>query len=53
MGDLRLLFATDLHGSESAFRKFLNAGRSMKVDALVLGGDLTGKALVPVIQNGT
>lgn len=52
MGDLHLLFATDLHGSESAFRKFLNAGRAMKVDALVLGGDLTGKALVPVIDDG-
>ena len=52
MGDLRLLFATDLHGSESAFRKFLNAGCALKVDALVLGGDLTGKALVPVIEDG-
>jgi Icc-related predicted phosphoesterase len=52
--DLSILFATDLHGSESAFRKFLNAGLHFKADVLVMGGDLAGKALVPVVgQNGS
>jgi Icc-related predicted phosphoesterase len=51
--DLSILFATDLHGSDSAFRKFLNAGLHFKADVLVLGGDLAGKALVPVVaENG-
>jgi Icc-related predicted phosphoesterase len=51
--DLSILFATDLHGSESAFRKFLNAGMRFKADVLVMGGDVAGKALVPVIaENG-
>jgi Icc-related predicted phosphoesterase len=51
--DLTLLFATDLHGSESAWRKFVNAGVKFKPQVLVLGGDLAGKALVPVVaENG-
>jgi Icc-related predicted phosphoesterase len=45
----RILFATDLHGSESAFRKLVNAAVKYEIDTLVLGGDLTGKALVPII----
>jgi Icc-related predicted phosphoesterase len=45
-----VLFATDLHGSESAFRKFVNAAVKFEVDLALLGGDLTGKALVPVVQ---
>jgi Icc-related predicted phosphoesterase len=47
--DLSILFATDLHGSESAYRKFLNAGIRFKADVLVMGGDVAGKALVPVV----
>lgn len=45
-----VFFATDLHGSEKCFGKFLNAADFYGVDALVLGGDLTGKVLVPIIQ---
>jgi Icc-related predicted phosphoesterase len=44
-----LFFATDLHGSEKCFGKFLNAASFYGVDALVLGGDLTGKVMVPVV----
>jgi Icc-related predicted phosphoesterase len=51
----RILFATDVHGSERCFRKFINAGSLYKVDYLILGGDITGKLLVPIVQqpNGT
>jgi Icc-related predicted phosphoesterase len=45
---LRLFFATDVHGSERCFRKFLNAASVYKVDHLILGGDITGKSLVPI-----
>jgi len=48
----RLFFATDIHGSERCFRKWLNAARVLEADCLILGGDVTGKALVPVIENG-
>ncbi len=45
---VRLFFATDIHGSEICWKKFLNAGKFYKADVLVLGGDMTGKALVPI-----
>lgn len=48
--ELRLFYASDIHGSERVFRKFLNAAKFYKVGALVFGGDLTGKAIVPFIR---
>ena len=45
-----LFFATDIHGSERCFRKFLNAAKFYGVGNLVLGGDITGKTLVPIEQ---
>ncbi len=47
----RLFFATDLHASEACFRKFLAAARVYEVDLLVLGGDVMGKALVPLVES--
>jgi Icc-related predicted phosphoesterase len=44
----RIFFATDIHGSDRCFRKFINAGRFYGVDYLILGGDITGKSLVPI-----
>ena len=45
---LRLYFATDIHGSDRCFRKFLAAAKVYEADALVLGGDIAGKGLVPI-----
>ena len=50
---LRLFFATDIHGSERCFRKWLNAREAYSVDVLILGGDITGKALVPITDMGS
>ena len=47
---LKLFYATDVHGSETTFRKWLNAAKHYGADVLVMGGDLTGKMLVPVVQ---
>jgi uncharacterized protein len=49
---LDLYYASDVHGSEQCWRKFLGAGRFYGVQALVMGGDLTGKAIVPIIVEG-
>lgn len=49
---MRLFFATDVHGSEKCWRKFLNAGKFYNAQVIVLGGDMTGKALVPITQLG-
>ncbi|MBI3859354.1 MAG: metallophosphoesterase [Thaumarchaeota archaeon] len=46
----RLFFTTDVHASDRCFRKFLNASRVYKADALILGGDITGKVLVPITE---
>ena len=43
----RIFFATDLHGSELCWRKFLNAAKFYEADVLICGGDMTGKAIVP------
>jgi Icc-related predicted phosphoesterase len=45
---MRLFFATDIHGSEVCWRKFLNAGSFHRADVLIMGGDMTGKAMVPI-----
>lgn len=45
---MRIFFATDLHGSDRAFHKFVAAAKFYSADILFLGGDLSGKALVPV-----
>ena len=47
---MRIFFATDVHGSEVCWRKFLNAGAFHKADVLIMGGDMTGKAMVPVVS---
>ena len=50
---MRVFFATDIHGSEVCWRKFLNAGKFHKADVLIMGGDMTGKAMVPIVANGS
>src|SRR3990170_415229 len=46
----RILFATDMHGSDGVWRKFLNASAMLKVHVAICGGDLTGKMIVPVVE---
>jgi uncharacterized protein len=46
----RIFFATDVHASERTFSKFLNAASFYKADALILGGDVTGKLVVPIFE---
>jgi uncharacterized protein len=49
---MRIFFATDIHGSEVCWRKFLNSAAFYKADLVVLGGDVTGKVMVPVVAHG-
>jgi len=46
----RIFFVTDIHGSDICFRKFLNCAKIYKADVIILGGDVTGKLIVPVIS---
>lgn len=52
-----IFFCSDLHGSTVCFKKFINSaayysGRGQRVDILLMGGDLTGKLIVPIIKQG-
>ena len=49
-GELAIFFATDLHGSNVCFKKFVNAGKFYGASVLILGGDVTGKMLVPIAR---
>jgi Icc-related predicted phosphoesterase len=52
VADRTLFFATDVHGSERCFRKFVNAAKYYGADTLILGGDISGKLMVPVVKSG-
>ena len=52
VGTFELYYASDVHGSEQCWRKFLGAGRFYGAQALIMGGDLTGKAIVPITADG-
>lgn len=51
MKDYKFFFATDIHGSDLCLKKFLNSGKFYDVDAIIMGGDITGKMIVPIINN--
>jgi Icc-related predicted phosphoesterase len=45
-----IYYASDIHGSDRLWRKFVNAGRFYGADVLVMGGDLAGKAVLPIVR---
>ncbi len=47
---LRLFYVADIHNSEAVFRKVLSIPAIYKPDVMIIAGDLTGKAMVPVIE---
>lgn len=47
----RIFFSTDFHASEIVFRKFISAASFYEVDTLVMGGDITGKTVAPVVED--
>jgi Icc-related predicted phosphoesterase len=52
MADRKIYFATDIHGSEVCLRKFLNAAKFYDCDTVIMGGDITGKMIVPIVDGG-
>ena len=45
---LTLFHAADIHGAGPCWRKFVGAGRFYDADAVILGGDMAGKAVIPI-----
>ena len=48
---LRLYYASDIHGTEVLWLKFLNAPKHYKAQVLVMGGDVTGKMVIPLVED--
>ena len=46
----RLFFTTDVHGATVVFKKFINAGKFYEASILVLGGDMIGKMIIPLVE---
>lgn len=51
MAITRILFVTDVHGSDPVWKKFIRGAQHYKANVLVLGGDITGKNVVDVTEN--
>jgi len=49
----RIFYTTDVHASEVVFRKFLGTAKFYSVDTLVMGGDITGKTVVPIVSTAS
>jgi hypothetical protein len=49
---MKLFYATDVHGSEICWKKFINSAKFYEVETIILGGDMTGKAIIPIIAQG-
>ncbi len=47
---VRLYYASDIHGSDVLWRKFLSAAAAYRASVLIMGGDLTGKVVVPLVE---
>lgn len=50
VGETRLFFTTDIHGSDRCFEKLLNVSTAYDIDAVVIGGDWSGKEIVPILE---
>jgi Icc-related predicted phosphoesterase len=48
---VRIVYAGDVHGSERCFRKFLNAAAFYDAEVLIMGGDITGKVMTPLVED--
>jgi len=50
MSKVRVLFCSDVHGSDKLFLKFVNAGPIYGAKVLVIGGDIAGKEVIPIFE---
>lgn len=50
--EIVIYFASDLHGSTVCFKKFVNAAQFYGANVLLMGGDMTGKAILPIAEQG-
>ena len=46
-------YASDIHGSDMLWRKFINAASFYGVEVLIMGGDIAGKAVIPIVRRNS
>lgn len=49
---MRIYFCSDVHASRKCWKKFLNSWKFYEADHIIVGGDITGKFVVPIIDRG-
>jgi uncharacterized protein len=47
-----VFYVADLHGSEPVLNKVINSAKFYGVDTIIIGGDITGKLLIPIVDIG-
>jgi len=47
---MRIYFCSDLHASRKCWKKFLASAKFYGADVIVVGGDITGKFIVPIVK---
>jgi Icc-related predicted phosphoesterase len=47
---MRLYFCSDIHASRKCWKKFLNSASFYGADHIIVGGDITGKFVVPIVE---
>jgi Icc-related predicted phosphoesterase len=47
---MRIYFCSDIHASRKCWKKFLAAAKFYEADVIIVGGDITGKFIVPIVQ---
>lgn len=50
MKALRIYFCSDVHASQKCWLKFLATPKYYKADIIAIGGDITGKFVIPVVE---
>jgi Icc-related predicted phosphoesterase len=50
---VRVYFCSDVHASRKCWKKFLNAWKFYEADHIVVGGDITGKFVVPIVERAS
>ncbi|HEX3513073.1 MAG TPA: hypothetical protein VHT26_03595 [Trebonia sp.] len=47
---MRIYFCSDIHASRKCWKKFLGSAKFYDADIIVVGGDITGKFIVPIVR---
>ncbi len=47
---MRIYFCSDIHASRKCWKKFLNTASVYGADHIIVGGDITGKFVVPIVE---